>query len=85
MKKMRPTVESVLSTIYMSVPVVIVTNNDSRKVDLTGRVTTQDVEDGLNQDIFEDYYVANIDFDSEALCITASPYDNDEDDIYFVD
>jgi hypothetical protein len=82
---MRPTVESVLSTIYMSVPVVIVTNNDSRKVDLTGRVTAQDVEDGLNQDIFEDYYVANIDFDSEALCITASPYDNDEDDIYFVD
>jgi hypothetical protein len=82
---MRPTVESVLSTIYMSVPVVIVTNNDNRKVDLTGRVTAQDVEDGLNQDIFEDYYVANIDFDSEALCITASPYDNDEDDIYFVE
>ena len=84
--KMRPTVESVLSTIYMSVPVVIVTNNDNRKVDLTGnKVTVQDVEDGLNQDIFEDYYVANIDFDTEALCITASPYDNDEDDIYFVE
>jgi hypothetical protein len=82
---MRPTVESVLSTIYMHAPVVIVTDNDNREVDLTGRVTTQDVEDGLNQDIFEDYYVANIDFDSEALYITASPYDNDEDDIYFVD